>query len=107
MKNKKQKILKIVFSVIILLIVGGFLVNWYMRERLEVFLREKLSEYISEATGGLYQFHSQGLSIGLFNGELTLKGVELKPDSVVFKDWASKDSLPPQLFRYSNRKNSF
>lgn len=98
MKKKKQKILKIIFSVIILLVVGGFLVNWYMRERLEVFLREKLSEYISEATGGLYQFHSQGLSIGLFNGELTLKEVELKPDSMVFKEWASKDSLPPNYF---------
>lgn len=98
MKIKKHKVLKIVCSIIIVLVVGGFLVNWYMKHRLESFLRGQLSERISEATGGFYQFHSEHLDIGLFNGELTLKGVELKPDSAVFKDWASKDSLPQNYF---------
>lgn len=98
MKIKKRKILKITGFFITILVMVGFLVNWYMREKLEGFLREKLSEYISDATGGLYQFHSDHLDIGLFNGELTLKGVELKPDSIIFKEWASKDSLPQNYF---------
>lgn len=98
MKIKKRKLLKIVCSVIIVLLIGGFLANWYMKNRLESFLREQLSERISEATGGFYQFHSEHLDVGLFNGELTLKGVELKPDSAVFKEWALKDSLPQNYF---------
>ncbi|PXV62651.1 uncharacterized protein DUF748 [Dysgonomonas alginatilytica] len=98
MKIKKRKLLEIVCFAIIGIVIVGFMVNWYMRNRLEGFLREKLSERISEATGGFYQFHSQHLDIGLFNGELTLKGVELKLDSTVFKEWASKDSLPQNYF---------
>lgn len=98
MKIKTRKIFRIIFSAIIILIMGGFLVNWYMRNRLEGLLREKLSEYISQATGGFYQFRSQHLNIGLLNGELTLRGVELQPDSLVFHQWASKDSLPQNYF---------
>lgn len=107
MKIKKQKLLKIVCSVIIILAVGIFLVNWYMKSRLEGFLREQLSERISEATGGFYQFHSEHLDIGLFNGELTLKGVELKPDSAIFSEWASKDSLPQNYFDIQIKKIHF
>lgn len=98
MKIKKRKLLKIICSIMIILVVGGFLVNWYMKNRLEGFLREQLSVRISEATGGFYQFHSEHLDIGLFSGELTLKGVELRPDSAVFKEWALKDSLPQNYF---------
>ncbi|MBD8349318.1 DUF748 domain-containing protein [Dysgonomonas sp. HGC4] len=98
MKIKKRKILKIVGFTIIVIAIVGFAVNWYMRERLEGFLREKLSESVSDATGGFYQFSSKHLEIGLFNGELTLKGVELKVDSAVFKQWSAKDSLPKNYF---------
>lgn len=98
MKLKKRKLLKIICSILLILVVGGFLANWYLKNRLEGFLREQLSVSISEATGGFYQFHSEHLDIGLFNGELTLKGVELKPDSTVFKEWALKDSLPQNYF---------
>lgn len=107
MRIKKRKLLKIICSIVIILVVGGFFANWYMKNRLEGFLREQLSVRISEATGGFYQFHSEHLDIGLFNGELTLKGVELKPDSAVFKEWALKDSLPQNYFNIEIKRIHF
>ncbi len=107
MKTKKRKLLKIVCSVIIILVVGAFLANWYMKNRLERLLREQLTERISTATGGFYRFQTQELEIGLFNGELTLEGVDFKPDSVVFRQWASKDSLPQKYFEVQIQKIHF
>ncbi len=107
MEIKKRKLLKIVYSIIIVIIVGGFFINWYLNYRLERVLREKLSEHITEATGGFYKFNSKHLHIGLFNGELTLDGIELYPDSVVFKQWEAKDSLPKNYFDIQIEKIHF
>lgn len=98
MKIKKLKLLKKVGFTILAIAIVLFTINWYMKSKLERYLREKLTEQIAQATGGFYQFHSEHLDIGLFNGELTLKGVVLRPDSTLFKQWAANDSLPQNYF---------
>lgn len=94
MRIKKHRLFKISCFAVIVSVIVGFMLNWYMTNRVERFLREVLSERVSLETGGFYRFHSDHLDIGFFNGELTLKGVEIKVDSTVFRQWAAKDSLP-------------
>lgn len=94
MASKGRKAIKITAFIILLLAVGGFLVNWYLTYRLESKLREVLSEEVSKATDGFYDFSFDGLKIGLFSGELSIKGIEFHPDSTVFTTWQKGDSLP-------------
>ena len=82
MKNKKFKIFKRILLVLALILVVLFAANWYLKHRLESYLRDMLSEKISEATDGIYKFDFEELSVGLFSGELMIKGVDLRPDSV-------------------------
>lgn len=92
-KKRKKNFFK-AFLILILLIVGTFSLNWYMTHRLESYLKRMLSEKVLEATDGLYDLSFDTLSIGLFNGELLMSGIELKPDSTTFQTLLAKDSLP-------------
>ncbi|WP_051697597.1 hypothetical protein [Prevotella sp. 10(H)] len=99
MDRKGKKALKIIFTVLALVIVGGFALNWYLRYRLENSLREKFREEISKATDGFYTFSYDKLSVGLFSGELALNGVVLNPDSAVYEKWKKGDSLPDLYYK--------
>ncbi|MFR9165229.1 MAG: DUF748 domain-containing protein [Dysgonomonas sp.] len=94
-KRKKWKVILIIFSFIF---IGGIVLNWFLTTRLESFLREKLSEEVSNATNGFYRLSYDKLSIGFLNGELKIEGLELCPDSTVFKRLSLKDSLPDTYF---------
>ncbi|NDV96980.1 hypothetical protein D0T84_19010 [Dysgonomonas sp. 521] len=94
MAKNRKKIIKTSLLVLALLIVGGFLINWYMTYRLEDKLNKKLSEAVSDATDGFYHFSFESLSIGLFSGELSIRGIKFTPDSLVFNRWEKTDSLP-------------
>ncbi|MDH6307216.1 hypothetical protein M2451_002450 [Dysgonomonas sp. PFB1-18] len=94
MAIKGLRIPKILLLILTLLIVGGFAVNWYMTYRLQSKLNERLSEEVLKATNGFYRCSFDKLSVGFFSGELSIQGVELKPDSVALVQWKSGDSLP-------------
>jgi len=99
MKIKKRKSLIIGCSILILgLIVGAILINLYLNYRLEGVLRVKLSERVSEVSGGFYKFKSNNLHFGLLSGAITLSGIELYIDSVAYKQRKAKDSLPENYF---------
>lgn len=66
-----------------------------LTNRLERLLRKELVERTAEATDGFYSLAFDRLSISFITGELRMEGISLTPDSVVFNDWASRDSLPP------------
>lgn len=82
------------FLFIVILVVGIFAVNWLKTYFFENHLKKMLAERVSEATNGFYKLSYDKLSVGLFNGELNIQGVELNPDSAVFVQWAARDSLP-------------
>ncbi len=94
MTKKRKKLVKVILSIVIVLAVIGFIVNWFLTYRLESFLRKELSERVTKATDGFYQLDFDRLKVGLFNGELTIEGLVFKPDSTVFDQWAAQDSLP-------------
>lgn len=95
---KAHKTIKVIFIVLTILIVGGFVLNWYLTHRLEKHLNKILSEEISKATDGFYSFSFDKLSIGLFNGELSIEGIDLTPDPKVYNSWKEADSLPSTYY---------
>lgn len=98
MTRKIKKIIKITLIVLTVLIVGGFVLNWYLAYRLESKLNKILSEEVSKATNGFYNFSFEELSIGLFSGELSIRGIEMIPDTLTFNKWKQADSLPQTYF---------
>lgn len=97
-KHKNKKI-RIILYTAIFLIVGGFFANWYLKYRLENYLRETLRNEVSKASDGFYNLDFGKLSIGLFDGSLYLEGIHLHPDSTTFDQWQTKDSLPDTYFK--------
>mgnify|MGYP003623220006 CR=1 FL=1 len=83
-RTKLKKILRGVVIIIGVFIIIGALVNWYVSNRLDNYLNDKLAESVSEATNGFYTFSFDTFSVGFFSGELSIQGVKLKPDSAVF-----------------------
>lgn len=94
MFKKKKNRLKTVLITIVLLLGGGFLLNWYLTYKLEEYLRKELISRVADASHGLYKLSFEKLDVGLLNGELLLEGVKLVPDSVLLKKWEFSDSLP-------------
>jgi len=94
MTRKKSKIGKKILKLLVLLLLVGFILNWFLTYRLEKFLRKELSERVTKATGGFYDLDFEKLDIGLFNGELEMSNVVFRPDSGIFKEWLVRDSLP-------------
>ena len=73
-------------------------INWFMTYKLEDSLRKRLSAEVAKATDGFYNFSFDELEVGLFSGELMLKGLSFTPDSAVFVERQSRDSLPSTYF---------
>lgn len=99
MGRKKRKVLKIIFIAIIFIVVGGFFANWYLKNKLESYLRDVLRKEVSQATDGFYNMEFADLSVGFLDGSLLIKDVQLTPDTLVFNSWAAKDSLPSTYFK--------
>lgn len=98
MKSGK-KIIKILLSIVILVPVLFLVFNYYLAYRLENYLREELANRVSVATDHFYVLSFDGLSVNLLNGALRIEGIELRPDSNVFNQWKSLDSLPETYLR--------
>lgn len=99
MGAKTSKSFKIILFAIILIVGGGSFLNWFLKNRLESFLKKTLHERVAAATDGFYDLQFSDLSIGLLDGSLYIKDIKLVPDSAVFESWSKKDSLPPTYFK--------
>ncbi|WP_163320325.1 hypothetical protein [Dysgonomonas sp. 520] len=99
MKSKKNKFTDriLIASASIIVIVFGL--NWYLTHRLESYLRSQLSAIVADASEGFYKFTFKELHIGLFDGELSIGGIEFMPDSAVFDLWKKNDSLPENYYK--------
>lgn len=94
MKKVKRKVSKRISILFLIVFIGIVSLNWFMTYRLEAFLNQILQERLSEATDGFYSLYFSKLNIGFFNGELLIEGIQLHPDSTVFKQRQQTDSLP-------------
>lgn len=94
MKIKKRKFLRNTLIIVGILSVGLFAINWYLKYRLESYLKEVLSEKVADATDGFYNMTFSSLNISLFSGELSIRGIELYPNAEVFERQRLNDSLP-------------
>lgn len=98
-KRKKRNVKKVILLSVAALIVIFFALNWFLTYRLEGFLRDQLNNKVSEATNGFYQLTFDDLKVGLFNGELQITGLDLRPDSTVFAQCEKADTLPDVYFK--------
>lgn len=94
-----KKIFKIILFAVILIPAIIIFLNYFLAHRLERYLRKELMSRVSDATDHFYELSYDALSIDLFNGELKLEGVDFKPDSAVFEQWKSRDSLPENYLK--------
>lgn len=94
MGQKRMKIARRIGLAVLLLTACLFVLNFYLTTRLERYLKKELIERTARATDGFYTLAFDRLSVSFFNGELSLEGIRLKPDSTVFRKWAAVDSLP-------------
>lgn len=90
----KKKTAKFILLVIVLPITLLTVLNLYLGNRLEKYLKKELSVRTAEATDGFYNLMFDDLSISFLNGELKIEGARLMPDSTVFQQWKAIDSLP-------------
>ena len=90
--RKKRK--KTIWLSIILIIIVAIGVIFFRTQWVENYLAHKLIERTSAESDGLYNLSYKKLSLSIWNGELKLGGVNLIPDSIVFKEGEDKDSLP-------------
>ena len=107
MPFKSRKNLKKIILTAIILIAGGFVLNWYLVHRLENYLREELSKRVSEATNDFYQLDYSNLRIGLWNGELEIDSVIFKPNPTLFNEYMERDSLPETYLDFTIDKIHF
>ncbi|MDU1891807.1 MAG: hypothetical protein E6767_14060 [Dysgonomonas sp.] len=99
MATKAKGVFRYSFLIIAIALIGGFAINWYMKYRFESRLNKKLAELVYDATDGFYDFSFDELSVGLFSGELSIRGVELIPDSITFQRLRGIDSLPNTYYK--------
>lgn len=99
MPEKKRNIKKILLISLCGIAIVFFALNWFLTYRLEGLLRKTLNEKVSTATNGFYTLTFDNLSVGLFNGELKITGLDLRPDSTIYNRWASGDTLPDTYFK--------
>lgn len=92
--GRKKRFKKYILPAIALLAVVLTVLNFYLSNRLEKYLKKELSSRTAEATDGFYNLSFDDLSISFLKGELKIEGAELMPDSAVFRQWAAIDSLP-------------
>lgn len=90
----KKKAAKFILLVIVLPVALLTVLNLYLGNRLERYLKKELSLRTAEATDGFYNLSFDDLSISFLKGELKIKGARLMPDSSVFQQWKAVDSLP-------------
>ena len=104
---RKRNVKKILFLSVLILIAGGFFANWFLTYRLQDFLRKQMSERVSKATDGFYTLSFDKLSVGLFNGELKIEGLDIRPDSMAFERLSKVDSLPDVYFKINVQSIDF
>jgi len=99
MTTKNPKTVKFLIFIIAFCVIGGFAVNWFLTYRFQSTLKKTLTEEVLKATDGFYRCTFEELSVGLFSGELSIRGVNLEPDSAAFIQWQSGDTLPNVYYK--------
>lgn len=94
MGKRRRKITVAILLILFVPVVGLFLLVLLRTNNMERYLRRELVRRTSLATDGFYKLSFDKLHIDLLNGELSIKGIRLVPDSTVFHDWEKRDSLP-------------
>lgn len=85
---------KWIIGVLLLLVIAVFATGWYFNRNWKPLVAQKLEETVHEATHGLYSLHYDDLELNVTLGNATLRGAELIPDSVVYRQMVQAKQAP-------------
>jgi len=107
-RKKRSTILKWVAGVLLSLLLILCAAAVYLGSRWKPLLREKITESVHTASGGLYRIEFKDLHVNLFTGSVTFDSLKLLPDTAVFYQLKAKRKAPSHLFtiRMANLKLS-
>ena len=95
----KGKILKnfVLILIILLILTGGiFTFAYFYYGKI---IRDILIENVKRSSKGLYRAEIGSLYLNIIDGNLSLKHLELIPDTVYYRKQQNRDTLSPLLFR--------
>lgn len=90
-----KKTLKIIFIIIVIGAIGGYI---YWQQNKKRIIREAIESAIQKKTDSLYYIHYDSSHIDEINGNAAFYNVSLQSDSAQKKILASTDSLPNALY---------
>ncbi len=94
-----RKTLLITLAVLVALALGAYL---YLRnsklKELEPFFKEKLSNLVTEGSGGLYHCSIDTLETNVADSKITLVNIHLYADSAVYRQMVKEERAPNDLF---------
>lgn len=86
----------LIILALLLLTVGGVL--WYYRRNWKPILETKLKEEVHKSSNGLYTLTYDDLDLNIGLGNVTLRQVELIPDSAIYQQMIMNQSAPDNRF---------
>src|SRR6478752_9308376 len=95
LNQQMKKALKIIFIVIVIGAIGGYI---YWQQNKKRIIREAIESTIQKKTDSLYYIHYDSSHIDELNGNASFYNVSLQSDSAQKKMLAGTDSLPNTLY---------
>lgn len=97
-KNKKKKILKTVIIIIGCILAIGIGVAIYFAQHYKGIIKKNIPVWAAEATDSLYTVTVKGVSINVFSSSITLKNVQIKPDSARLRQLEQQGKAPKIIY---------
>lgn len=90
---------KWVIIVIVLVVISLLGVGWYYGRNWKSTIQTKIAERIEKSTQGLYTLTYDDININILAGDISLKNVELIPDSTVYRQLVATEQASNNRFQ--------
>jgi hypothetical protein len=93
-----KPIWKWILIILVLLLLAVGVVVWYYGRNWKPILETKLKEVVQNSSNGLYTLTYDDLDLNIGLGNVTLREVELIPDSAIYQQMIAEQSAPDNRF---------
>lgn len=98
-KKRLSKLWKWVIGIILGLAIAVFAGLWYISSRWEPIVKDRLQLVVADASKNLYKIEYSDLNINVLTGSVTLKNLEIIPDSIVYAEMVSQKTADNSVFK--------
>ncbi len=101
-KSKKiAKIILVIIAIIFVIVSGLFIYGYFFYGKLIISF---ITEAVEKESKGLYHASIGSLNLNVINGDISVKNLELIPDTAHYRKMALTDTLTPMLFQMKMKK---